>query len=127
MKDILLHTRKLQAAVKDLSLDELNLVAPKLSIIIDKRNTRAEKDKLAKKERLNKIEEIKQQLKDSGLSINDLDAVVAKRRKNTPRPPKYSIKNSHGELITWTGQGRMPNIFKYQLERGKRIEDFLIS
>ena len=126
MKDILLHTRKLQAAVKDFSLEELNLAAQKLSAIIEKRNTKAQRDQEAKKEKLNKIEEIKQQLKESGLSITDLDAVVAKRRKNTPRPPKYSIKNIDGELITWTGQGRMPNVFKFQIEQGKKIEDFLI-
>tara|TARA_B100001094_G_C18194162_1_gene809431 strand:- start:7614 stop:7994 length:381 start_codon:yes stop_codon:yes gene_type:complete len=126
MKDILLHTRKLQAAVKDFSLEELNLAAQKLAAIIEKRNTKAQKDQEAKKDKLNKIEEIKQQLKESGLSINDLDAVVAKRRKNTPRPPKYSIKDSDGELITWTGQGRMPNVFKFQLEKGKQLDDFLI-
>lgn len=126
MKDILLHTRKLQAALKDFSIDELKLAAEKIAKIIDKREYKLLQDQEAKKERINMIQSIKQQLKESGLSINDLDAITKTKRKNTPRPPKYSIKNQDGELITWTGQGRMPNIFKYELETGKTLDDFLI-
>lgn len=39
-----------------------------------------------------------------------LAAVVEKTGKRAPRPPKYEIWNEAGERITWTGQGRMPNV-----------------
>ena len=33
----------------------------------------------------------------------------------------------HGEHITWTGQGRMPNVFKVRIEAGETLDTFLID
>ena len=32
----------------------------------------------------------------------------------------------NGEEVTWTGQGRMPTVFKTELDNGRIMEDFLI-
>jgi DNA-binding protein H-NS len=127
MKDILLHTRKLQAAVNDFTTEELGIALDKIGKILNKRKLKEHKALSAKKEKLSKIEEIKRQMKQSGISMQDFDSKPATpRRKNTPRPAKYLIVNSEGVQVTWTGQGRMPNVFKTQLENGKVMDEFLI-
>ena len=38
---------------------------------------------------------------------------------------KYQI-TVDGELIQWTGQGRMPTVFKKEVDAGKSMDSFLI-
>lgn len=126
IKDILLHTRKLQSALKEFSTDELNTTSEKLNKIINKRKIKAKKEKFKKEIKLKKIKEIQQQLKENGLSLTDLSIAKIKKIKKQ-RPPKYLFNDEAGEKITWTGQGRMPNILKNHIKHGKKIEDFLIN
>ena len=63
--------------------------------------------------------------------VEDLDELVTeapvKKGKRAPRPAKYEIENEAGERITWTGQGRMPNLFKARVDNGESIDNFLIK
>jgi DNA-binding protein H-NS len=56
-----------------------------------------------------------------------LDEAGAKKGKRATRPPKYEIKDEKGKTVTWTGQGRMPNVFKARIEAGESIDSFLIK
>lgn len=124
MKDILLHSRRLRASLKEFTLDELEELSQKLNQIICKRKEENANLVKTQQEKLGKIEDIRKQMKAIGISISELDPPKTKR-KNTPRPPKYAIM-VNGEQITWTGQGRLPNIFKAELNNGKTLDDFLI-
>jgi DNA-binding protein H-NS len=124
MKDILLHSRRLRASLKDFTLDELELLSKKIKQIITRRKDDNANLMKTQQDKLGKIEEIRKQMKSIGISISELDPPKTKR-KNTPRPPKYAIVVA-GEKITWTGQGRLPNIFKAELNKGKTLDDFLI-
>lgn len=125
--EVLTHARRFKAAVKDLSLEELQDLAAKLNKIIEEREAAAEEEEAAMAERVAKIEEIRKQMAEVGLSLDDLGAATAKAapKKRAPRPAKYKIEVD-GETITWTGQGRMPKVFKAELDKGASMDDFLI-
>ncbi|WOT04217.1 H-NS histone family protein [Shewanella youngdeokensis] len=125
--DILTHGRRFKAAVKELSLEELTDLSVKLEKIIEEKAAQAEAETAAQAERNAKIEEIRKQMEAIGLSVDDIGGagVKAAPKKRAPRPPKYQIEVA-GEMIQWTGQGRMPTVFKNELENGRTMEDFLI-
>ena len=56
-----------------------------------------------------------------------LDGSSDKQSKRALRQPKYEIWSEAGEHITWTGQGRMPNVFKARIEAGESLDTFLID
>lgn len=125
--EILTHGRRFKAAVKELSIEDLKELAVKLDKVISERASQVEAEAEATAERNAKIDEIRKQMEAVGLSIDDLGAteIKAAPKKRAPRPAKYTI-DSNGETITWTGQGRMPTVFKNELDKGRPMEDFLI-
>ncbi|GIU05407.1 histone [Shewanella morhuae] len=125
--EILTHGRRFKAAVKELSVEELRDLAEKLNKILVERESMAEEEEQAMAARNAKIEEIRQQMEAVGLSIDDLGgtAVKATAKKRAPRPAKYQIEVD-GEMVQWTGQGRMPTVFKNEINKGRSMEDFLI-
>lgn len=129
--DILTHGRRLKAAVKELSVSELEEVSEKLAKVIeDRREEEAELLKVeAEKQRI--IEQLRRTMDEAGINVAELagEAGVSaktKRAKRAPKPPKYEI-HVNGERITWTGQGRMPNALKQVIENGKSLDSFLIK
>jgi DNA-binding protein H-NS len=63
-----------------------------------------------------------------GIDPNELQETdFYKQAKRAPRKPKYELWNEFGKHITWTGQGRMPNVFKERIEGGESIDTFLID
>ncbi|MDH1472758.1 H-NS family nucleoid-associated regulatory protein [Shewanella sp. GD03713] len=124
--EILTHARRLKASVKELSVTELKDVYEKLGKIVAEREEEANAEAEANAERIAKIAELQKMIESAGLSLVDLGSVTAKvKSTRAPRPAKYSIVVK-GEIVTWTGQGRMPTVFKHQIENGRSIEDFLI-
>jgi DNA-binding protein H-NS len=126
--DILTHGRRFKAAVKELSIEDLRDLAVKLDKVIVEREEEAKADEAANAERNARIAEILAQIENSGLSIEDLGEVTATKsapKKRAPRPAKYQI-TVDGELIQWTGQGRMPTVFKKEVDAGKSMDSFLI-
>lgn len=125
--EILTHARRFKAAVKELTLEELQDLASKLEKIIEEREAIVAEEQEAQAERVAKIEEIRKQMEEVGLSLDDLGVAgtVKISKKRAPRPAKYKIE-SNGEVVTWTGQGRMPKVFKVELDSGRSMDDFLI-
>ena len=126
--EILTHARRFKAAVKELDLENLRDLSTKLEKIIEEREAVAAEEQEAMAERVAKIEEIRKQMEEVGLSLDDLgvaSTVKSPSKKRAPRPAKYQI-DSNGETITWTGQGRMPKVFKVEVDGGRSMDDFLI-
>ncbi|MBE8168465.1 MAG: H-NS histone family protein [Shewanella sp.] len=123
--EILTHGRRFKAAVKELALEELKELAVKLDKIVADREEKEAEDLQKNAARYAKIEEIRKQMEAIGLSVDDLGGVKAAPKKREPRPAKYQI-DVDGEMVQWTGQGRMPTVFKNKIEAGRKIEDFLI-
>ncbi|EKE84893.1 H-NS family nucleoid-associated regulatory protein [Idiomarina xiamenensis] len=131
--NILTHGRRLKAATKNLSVSELEEVQQKLEKVISDRREEAEVQRREEQEKAQKIEEFKKAMADAGIDVSDIiekeiggDAIKKPRKKRAPKPPKYAIVEN-GERITWTGQGRMPNALKHALEKGNKLEDYLIK
>ena len=126
---ILTHGRRLQGAVKELSLEELESVVEKLNAIVDTRKQKEMEAARAAEEKQSKLEEIRRQLEEAGLDIDDLNSVPSvklSKRAGQKRPVKYSITDEDGEEHKWTGIGRMPKVFSEQLDAGKSLDDFKI-
>lgn len=126
---ILTHGRKLQGAVKELSIEELDLVAQKLDNIIQSRKAKEAETRKAEKEKQTKIEEIKKQLEEAGLDLEDLQnntSPMKSKRAGQKRPVKYILKDKDGNEHPWTGIGRMPKVFSQALADGKPLEKFRI-
>lgn len=125
---ILCHARRFKGNVKELSIEQLEEVKVKLDKIIKDRTLELEERQKGEAERLAKIQKIQEMMAAEGIEASELQSsATPKTAKRAPRQPKYEIKNEEGERITWTGQGRMPNLFKNRVEQGEKMETFLID
>ncbi|WP_334060047.1 H-NS histone family protein [Alteromonas sp. S005] len=127
--DILTHGRRLQGAVKELSIEELEQVQEKLSGIIEKRKEKLLEQEKLEKEKLEKLAAIKKQMEEAGLNVEDLQALDTSTNKNVgkKRPIKYKLVDDNGEEHLWTGIGRMPRVYKDALDSGKSLNDYAIN
>ena len=127
--DILTHGRRLQGAVKELSIEELEQIQEKLSGIIEKRKEKLVEQEKLEKEKLEKLAAIKKQMEEAGLNFEDLQALNVETNKKVgkKRPVKFKLVDSKGEEHLWTGIGRMPRVYKEALDSGKSLDDYAIN
>ncbi|RUO79523.1 H-NS family nucleoid-associated regulatory protein [Pseudidiomarina taiwanensis] len=128
---ILTHGRRLKAAVKELSIEEIIAVKEKLEKVIEDRKVEEAEARAAEAQRQAKIQELREAMAAAGIALDDLadgSVKTAKpKRKRAPKPAKYAFTDpSSGERLTWTGQGRMPKVLKNRLDAGAKLDDFLI-
>lgn len=126
---VLLNVRSLRAALRELSLEQVQEAHEKIEAIYLERLEQTEKEQAAQAEHRQKLAEFQAMLAQAGIDPTELvgsapaaATVVAKR---APRPPKYRYVE-HGVEKTWTGQGRTPKFLVQQLEQGRQLDDFLI-
>lgn len=125
---IITHARRFKSAVKEIGIEQLKEIKNKLEKIIVDRIAEEEAAKVENKERLDKIRKYRDMLAADGIEPTELqEGVQGRTGKRAPRKPKYEIWNEAGEHITWTGQGRMPNVFKARIESGETLDTFLID
>ena len=125
---IITHARRFKSALKEIGVEQLEEVKIKLQKIIDDRIAEEEAAEIENAERNEKIRKYRESLAADGIDPDELlDGSSEKPRKRAPRQPKYEIWNEAGEHITWTGQGRMPNVFKARIEAGESLDTFLID
>ncbi|MDK9706012.1 MAG: H-NS histone family protein [Desulforhopalus sp.] len=125
---IVSHARRLKSTVKELSIQQLEEIKEKLQTIIEERLSEEMAEKQENLDRLEKIRKYREMLAADGINPGELSETPAEKPgKRAPRKPKYEVYNEIGERITWTGQGRMPNIFKARVEAGESLDTFLIE
>ncbi len=123
------NARSLKAAVRDLTLEQLNEGFAKLTEIVEERRAAEEANQAKEAARIQKIEEMKALLASEGLDITDLISATETEKtvnKRAPRPAKYKYVDENGIEKTWTGQGRTPLTIQKALNEGKSIEEFAI-
>lgn len=130
---IINHERRLNAALKDLSINELKEVQTKLNNVINKREAEAEEIERERQQKREKIAELKRSMQEAGIDISDIledeiggQPIAKPSRKRAPKPPKYEFTDENGERKTWTGQGRMPKALQKAVDNGRPLSDFLI-
>ncbi len=125
---IMSHSRRLKSAVKELSVEQLEDIKDKLQAIIEERLEEDANEKKENQARLEKIKKYRELLAADGINPDELsDSSVDKPGRRNPRQPKYEVWNEVGDRITWTGQGRMPNVFKLRIDAGESLDTFLIE
>ncbi len=125
---IITHARRFKSAVKELGVEQLEEVKIKLQKIIDDRIAEDKAAEVENAERNEKIRKIRELLVTEGIEPDELlDGSSERQGRKAVRQPKYEIWNEAGEHITWTGQGRMPNVFKSRIEAGESLDTFLID
>lgn len=128
----LLNIRSLRAALRELSFEQLVEVREKFEEIFAEREQQETKLREESAERLQKLAEFTEMLKDAGIDPSELVGTAAPAKsegstkaKRAPRPAKYRYTED-GQEKTWTGQGRMPKAIAAAVESGKALEEFLI-
>jgi DNA-binding protein H-NS len=127
--DILTHGRRLQGAVKELSIEELESVQEKLTGIIEKKKEKQLAFEKAAQEKREKLAAIQKQMEEAGLNVEDLKALSSETNKKTgkKRPIKYRLVDEKGVEHPWTGIGRMPRVYKAALESGTSLDTFAVG
>ncbi|ENX44396.1 MULTISPECIES: H-NS family nucleoid-associated regulatory protein [unclassified Acinetobacter] len=104
--------------ISDLSVEDLKRLQAEAEALIASKKDQAIEDAY------NQIVAIADAL---GFSVEELLEVGEQKRKKTTRKavePRYRNKNNAEE--TWTGRGKQPRWLVAQLEKGAKLEDFLI-
>ncbi|MEV3844370.1 H-NS family histone-like protein, partial [Aeromonas veronii] len=110
----LMNIRSLRAVLRELSYEQLVEAKEKFDEIYAEREQQESKIRAESAERLQKLAEFTEMLRDAGIDPSELvgTATTAKaegtvKSKRAPRPAKYKYTEDSQEK-TWTGQGRMP-------------------
>lgn len=128
---VFLNVRSLNAATKELSIEQLEETVMKLQKIVDGRKAKLIEEEAAGKEKLAKMLEIKEMMEGEGISGTEFAEMLAQeklpaKKKRSALPAKYRYTEDGAEK-TWTGQGRTPAVIKNAIENeGKTKKDFLI-
>lgn len=121
----LMNIRSLRAALRDLSFEQLVEAKEKFDEIYAEREQQESKIRAESAERLQKLAEFTEMLRDAGIDPSELVGTAAPAKaggsaktKRAPRPAKYKYTED-GQEKTWTGQGRMPKAIAEAIEGGK--------
>lgn len=126
------NIRSLRAAVRDLSLVQLEGIAEKLAVVIDEKREAIKAEEAEKAKRLAGLNKYKELLEKDGISAEELVLLLGssgetkKRESRAARPAKYKYVTEQGVEKTWTGQGRTPFAIQKALDAGKSLKDFEI-
>lgn len=126
------NIRSLRVALKSLTVEQLENIIDKLQQVLDEKKDELKEVQAQEKARQEKIESLRSQLEESGLSTEELaemllqDVTSKGRKKRAPRKAKYQYTDENGKQKTWTGQGRTPKIIQQALDAGKKLADFEI-
>ncbi|ENV38955.1 H-NS histone family protein [Acinetobacter venetianus] len=104
--------------ISDLSVEDLKRLQAEAEALIASKKDQAIEDAY------NQIIAIAEKV---GFSVEELLEVGEQKRKKTTRKavePRYRNKNNTEE--TWTGRGKQPRWLVAELEKGAKLEDFLI-
>ena len=126
------NIRSLRAAVRDLSLVQLEGIAEKLAAVIDEKREAIKAEEAEKAKRLAGLNKYKELLEKDGISAEELVLLLGssgetkKSESRAARPAKYKYVTEQGVEKTWTGQGRTPFAIQKALDAGKSLKDFEI-
>ncbi|CAK9885140.1 MAG: DNA-binding protein H-NS [Candidatus Erwinia impunctatus] len=129
---VLSNIRSLRAQARECSLETLEEILEKLSVVVNERREDEALYQQENAERERKLEQYRAMLIADGIDPNELLSAtsvtkVANKAKRPARPAKYRYTDENGESRTWTGQGRTPAMIKSAMENeGKTLDDFLL-
>ncbi len=133
MTDVLnVLTRKtsLRKACKDISLDDMGKLSENLIELIEERKADEAARLEEQKEKLAKLESLRQDILDSGIELSELvqslEGTSGSKKKGSVKP-KYQVQDADGKMHKWTGRGRTPKVFQQYFDQGGTKEECLIK
>lgn len=125
------NIRSLRVIAREASIEQLELIAEKIALVIEEKREEIKAQQEEKAKRLESLNKYKELLAQDGISAEELALLLAgttkvERKKRDPRPAKYKFIDANGNEKTWTGQGRTPREIQQALEAGKSLADFAI-
>ncbi|MXP67507.1 H-NS family nucleoid-associated regulatory protein [Pantoea sp. Aalb] len=127
---VLNNIRTLRAQSRELLLADLEEILDKLTIVISERREEIKAKEAKNRTKEEKISKYREMLLADGIDLTELLSTLENNKKHikrVPRPAKYLYIDEKGMEKSWTGQGRTPATIKKALDKGKRLEDFLIK
>ncbi|OOH91087.1 DNA-binding protein H-NS-like protein [Pasteurellaceae bacterium 15-036681] len=126
----LANIRSLRALARECSLEQLEGLLEKVTLVVQEKREEVQAQKLAEEKRLEGLNKYKELLAQDGISIEELALLLSgetiARKKRDARPAKYKFIDVNGNEKTWTGQGRTPREIQQALNEGKTLADFAI-
>ena len=126
------NLRSLRAIARDLSLEELESILEKVTIVVEEKRAVVAEEMRKEQEHAELIDKYKRLLEEDGIGLEELAANIEALKttkpvkKRAPRPAKYEYLNEEGEIMTWTGQGRTPKLIQIELDKGRSLSEFEI-
>ena len=104
--------------ISKLSVEELSKLTAEAEALIETKKDQEIEDAY------NKIIEI---AASAGLTLEQfIEYGAQKRKKSTRKAVEPRYRNKHDSSETWTGRGKQPRWLVAQIEKGAKLEDFLI-
>ncbi|MDP0561701.1 MAG: H-NS family nucleoid-associated regulatory protein [Candidatus Endonucleobacter sp. (ex Gigantidas childressi)] len=131
----LLHSKtRIRSLFRDIDNDEMTRIINRMSNVLDEKIKLKDKESEKRAERIKMLVEIQKNMKNHGLSIDDLYGTsgTSSSRDTKKQRERYSFQYDtiSGDTVLWygSGVGRLPKDFLLYLERtGKKRMDCVIS
>jgi len=125
---VLTRKNSLRKQCQELSLADIEKILADLNEIIEERKGEEAEKQAELGARMAKIEEIRKQMEEAGLSLDDLQALKESGAGKRKVEAKYRVVDENGETHEWSGRGRTPVAFKDYFEKhGVSKEDTRIG
>ena len=122
------NIRSLRVLARETSLEQLETLLEKLTIVIEEKRKDVKAQELEQAKFLESLNKYKEMLAQDGISADELASLLSNapverksRKPIAPRPAKYKFVDVNGNEKTWTGQGRTPRELV-----GKNLSEFEI-
>ena len=122
------NIRSLRVLARETSLEQLETLLEKLTIVIEEKREDVKAQELEQAKFLESLNKYKEMLAQDGISADELASLLSNapverksRKPISPRPAKYKFVDVNGNEKTWTGQGRTPRELV-----GKNLSEFEI-
>ena len=114
----LTNLRSVRSITSGMTLEQLEKAVANMTKVFEEQQNSVEAEKKAQQERQARLDAIIAQMKEDGITEEELAAYMTKdettqpkaRKKYAKRPAKYEYVDGKGEVKTWTGQGLTPSV-----------------
>lgn len=132
---LVLSKRKLKSALKGLTSKDLDSVVSILESESEKLKVKEQEQEQKLAQRRETLDQIRELLQENSLTPEDLLMLDGGDKQKSPKkpkeakpplPPKYHYTGENGEVVTWSGAGRMPKVIKNAVDSGVDLNSMLI-
>ncbi|MCR5537364.1 MAG: H-NS histone family protein [Succinivibrio sp.] len=127
---LLLNLRSLRSVLKNATYADLNKIIENLEQIKYEFQAREEEEQAKQAQREAKFQSVLANMNELGLTLEEFNAYTSQgESKGGKKPrrtmkPKYRYTALDGSVNEWTGQGKIPKLFKQLLDAEGRDKEY---